>query len=218
MVSKTKTLSRFAFTLIELIFAIVIISIAVVSLPVMVQITSKGIENSLVQEAVFAASAEIMGATSYYWDQRSMEDVNVSHMSRVIDIGGTCENNSSLASHRLRDGHIAQAKHRRCLVSTSAAGLNALGGDYPGLNQASYSNKAIFVDPGGVDIGSATGYKHDYQSDLNVTSNATFTGTPNTDMKKITVTISNADSGDTVTSLSTYSANIGEVDYLKRSF
>ncbi len=45
-----------AFTLIELIFAIVIIAIAVVSLPTMVQVTSSGVAKNLeTQEAIFKA-------------------------------------------------------------------------------------------------------------------------------------------------------------------
>jgi len=83
VVAMTNHRKRFAFTMIELIFAIVIIAISVMSLPMMAVVTQRGMENNIVQEAIFAASAELMGATSGYWDENSMQDINVSHLSRV---------------------------------------------------------------------------------------------------------------------------------------
>ncbi|WP_366755894.1 type II secretion system protein [Sulfurimonas sp.] len=56
---------KYAFTLIELIFAIVIIGISVMSLPMLTQVTSSAIEKNLVQEAIFASVAEINLATTY---------------------------------------------------------------------------------------------------------------------------------------------------------
>ena len=53
MVRTSSTSKRFGFTMIELIFAIVIIAISVMSLPMMTQVTNKGLEESLVQEAIF---------------------------------------------------------------------------------------------------------------------------------------------------------------------
>jgi len=48
--------SHRGFTLIELIFAIVIIAISVVSLPTMIQVTSSGVEKNIeTQEAIFKA-------------------------------------------------------------------------------------------------------------------------------------------------------------------
>ncbi|MFA5461258.1 MAG: type II secretion system protein, partial [Sulfurimonas sp.] len=90
MVRTKKALHRAAFTLIELIFAIIIMSIAIVSLPMMMQINSDGVERGILQEAIFAASAELMGATTYYWDGRSTEDFNLSKYSRVVDVDGDC--------------------------------------------------------------------------------------------------------------------------------
>jgi prepilin-type N-terminal cleavage/methylation domain-containing protein len=62
---RKRILHRLAFTMIELIFAIVIIAISVMSLPMMTQVTSAGIERNLVQEAIFASVAEINLATTY---------------------------------------------------------------------------------------------------------------------------------------------------------
>jgi len=193
---------RYAFTMIELIFAIVVIAIAVVSLPVMTNVTQKGVEQNIVQEAVYAASSQIMSVLSGCWDERSMADANLSDYSRVIDIGGTCN-----AITRLRPGHIAQPFHRRCLDSSAVTGLDATGGAYYSLDDAVATVNAtanIFDNPN-ID---AQGYKDTY------TSSATITRT--NDIKKIVLTI-NDSSGGIVTKLITYSANIGEPQYYKRT-
>jgi len=194
---------RSAFTLIELIFAIVVIAIAIVSLPLMTGVTQKGVEQNILQEAIFAASTQLMGITAAYWDERSMEDADVSDLSRVVDIGGDCDTLT-----RLRPGHIAQPYHRRCLKSNSSDGLDLTINDnvYSLDDAVSDVNDAtsIFDNPDA----DATGYKDVY------TSNATISRYG--DVKKITVTVKDS-SGNIITKLITYSANIGEPDYYKRT-
>jgi len=193
---------RPAFTLIELIFAIVIIAISVVSLPIMTGVTQKGVEQNILQEAIFAASAQLMGITAAYWDERSMEDANLSDLSRVVDIGGDCN-----ATTRLRPGHIAQPFHRRCLDSNTTTGLDATGGSFYSLDDAvaaADGTPAIFDNPNA----DAAGYKDTY------TSSAAISRT--NDIKKITVSVEDS-SGNTITKLITYSANIGEPEYYKRT-
>lgn len=210
MVSRKNTLGRFAFTMIELIFAIIVISIAVITLPMMAQITSKGIEDSIVQEAIFAASAELMGATSYYWDRDSMQDSNVSRLERVIDVGGTCENNSSDPNYRLRPGHVNQPYHRRCLDNSATLVANTTDSTFPNLNNA--VNAAI-VDL--FDIGAAaeaSGYKQVYKSQVSIAAGA------NNNIKVLTASIYKNDGITLLTSLKIYSANIGEIDFYKRRF
>ena len=188
--------------MIELIFAIVVMSIAVMTLPMMTQITSKGIEGNIVQEAIFAASAELTGATSYYWDERSMEDVNVSRLERVVDVDGDCNINS-----KQRPGHV----NRMCLDSNDSSGVNYTtlsNSTIPNLNSNVHGSQLIFTD----DIKEGSGYKNNYYSTVTISN-----GFSNNDIKKVTITITNSD-GDNITSLSAYSANIGEIDYYKRRF
>ena len=211
MVGKRKLGSRSAFTMIELIFAIVIISIAVISIPVMSRITSKGIESNILQEAIFAGSAELMGATSYYWDRNSMEDANLSRYSRVIDIGTPpCEDDPNNSRFRLRPGHILQPLHRRCLENNDTAIFDAANNDFPNLNNAEHGSQEIFFNPDPT----AAGYKESYKSIVDI-SYVDETGNPNNNVKKITVTVTKAD-GTAITLLSTYSANIGEIDFFRR--
>lgn len=208
MVKRAKQTNRRAFTLIELVFAIVVISIAVVTLPMMIQVNNKGIEDSMVQEAIFAASAELMGASAGYWDANSMADNAVSHLSRVIDIGVIpCNNDNNDTRFRLRPGHIAQPLHRRCLDSNTTIASNASGGLYS-LDDADdgITSKVMFTD----NVTEEEGYKQTYRSLVSVNQDA---ANPNIKHVNINVTDSN---GNLVTILRMQSANIGEIDYYKR--
>ncbi len=189
--------------MIELIFAIVIIGVAVLSLPMMSQVTSKGVENNLAQETIFAASAELNQVMSYYWDERSIEDGSDA-LSRVIDSNNDCNDIT-----KMRIGHV----HRRCVNSNSNAAptIGSDAGDLDDIDDVSTLAKPLFT--GGA---SSQGYKQNYTSTVNVSTN-TFGTAGTNDIKKITVSVFDND-GNIVTSLSSYVANIGEVDYHKRTY
>lgn len=190
--------------MIELIFAIVIIAITVVSLPMMSQINQRGIENNIVQEVIFASSAELVGATAGYWDENSMQDANVTNLSRVINISGDCD-----PTTKLRPGHINQPYHRRCLDNNTTPANNAAGGVFYDLDDAEHGAANIYTD----NTTDAAGYKDTYNSTIDVSPSAT-----NANVKVLTVTVTDSDDGHVVTVLRTQSANVGETDYYKRMF
>ncbi len=207
MVNQHHRFSRFAFTMIELIFAIVIIAISVISLPMMTQATSKGIDSSLVQEAIFAASAELMGASAGYWDANSTLDAGMTSMSKVINIGNPqCENNASSNRFRLRPGHIPQPKHRRCLDNLAAPAANTPNVALPNLDNAVKNNVLTFTNT----ATNAAGYKRAYTTTVGVAN----TG----NVKIVTATIRDGVSSKTLVVLQMQSANIGEVEYHHRNF
>lgn len=189
--------------MIELIFAIVIISFVVVTLPRMTQVTSQGIDNNLVQEAIFAASAELNQAVSYKWDENSTEKDGSSSFSKVINTGD-CN-----PITKQRPGHV----NRMCLNGLNTKATNTADANIDDLNDASHSPQNIFIG-----VMSKDGYKQNYKSEVMV-DYASFgdTNASSKNIKEINVTITDSD-GDTTTSLRTYSANIGEVDYYKRSY
>jgi len=204
---------RFAFSMIELIFAIVIIGISVASLPIMTNAIGKGVENSLVQEAIFAAAAEMNQVLSYRWDENSINevvDINATGLANVIDNIGDCD-----ATTRLRPGHINQPYHRRCLdsnITTSSLGNGDSGeSTIDDIDDNILTNQALFT----ATSSSADAYKDTYKYSVAV-SKSDFGGRVNlNEAKEITVTVFNSD-GDTLTQLKSYSFNIGEVDYYKR--
>ncbi len=199
--------NRSAFTMIELIFAIVIISISVLSLPMMNQVIAKNTEGSIVQEAIFAASAELNQVLSNTWDEESIE--GNAYLARVVRTNpDLCDNNT-----KLRPGHINQPYHRRCTDTNLVPILNLTATPIDSLNDDAHINANILV--GGT---SASGYKDNYTSIIEVTSPSTINSNePDTNnTKRIRVRVSNANG--VIVQLDTFSANIGEVDYYKRSY
>jgi Tfp pilus assembly protein PilV len=204
---------RFAFTMIELIFAIVVIAIAVVSLPVMTQTTDKGIESNIVQEAIFASQAIINESIAYYWDENSLADQYISgdSFSRVIDTTGT----SCTGFPNQRPGHI----NRRCVSVSTIPVTNAAVGPVINYFDAQYNNKQILRNTSST-TAYAT-YKDLYTATATVTqcsAGCTQFGlnTVEPDLKEIAFDI-NDGSGNLIIKLRGYSANIGEVDVATRT-
>lgn len=206
---------RTAFTLIELIFAIVVIGITVISLPMMGQVINKGIEGNMVQEAIFIASTELNQAVTAKWDENSLQDGGSNSLARVID-NGNCDNNELSTTYRQKIGHINQPFHRRCLDLNTTTISNASSNNNIDALDDMEKTDVNLTNSG---VGQA-GYKQLYTTTVNVTNAGVIFGedqaNANSDIKKITVTVS--DNDGIITSLITYSANIGEVDYYKRSY
>lgn len=205
---KKPFLYKAAFSMIELIFAIVIIAITVISLPMMTQVTSQGIERNLVQEAIFAASAELNQALSFRWDRNSAEG-SATAFSKVINMDnngdGIGDNNCNNAK---RPGHAARSCRSDLLGVANVTDANITN-----LNNAEHGSQTIFVG----DATTAAGYKQDYNSELNVTTPSSFGGFANSpNIKRVRIQVSDADG--VVVQLDSFSCNIGEVDYAKRSY
>ena len=204
---------RSAFTLIELIFAIVIIAITVLTLPMMSRVTAKGIENSIVQEAIFAAATELNEATTYHWDANSINPATPNSYAKVIDINGQCDDNTSSPRYRLLPGQIEQPLHRRCLDSNTTMPADAKSAIVETVENAAHGYKLLFLNP----TPNKEGYKDKYKSTVTVSDNAKFGGSKNTDIKRIKVTIQDSNR-HVITSLKTYVTNIGETDYYKKAY
>lgn len=198
-----------AFTMIELIFAIVVISIVVLAIPTLINVSSKNEDNSMAQEAIFAASAELMGASNVYWDENSTYDQNKSSLSRVISIKDDHGYGECNTITHLRLGHINQPFHRRCLDDNNIGARNTPGGDVYDLNDIAHGSQELFTDSA-----DASGYKKKYNSILGVTLLS-----DDDNVKVVTETILNPDDGSVITKLKLQAANIGEVEpYKKRIF
>jgi len=200
-VVKNKSIKRFAFTLIELIFAIVIIGIAVISLPTMSQVSSRGIENALVQEGILLASLELHKATSGLWNENSL-DTNSSY-SKVINIAAIADCNETT---RLRPGHIPQPGHRSCFDDNRSTislnrGSSTTYNIYNALDPLNTPSVRVITDF----ASDADGYKTDYFKTVVIGQRAE--GIQG--LTDINITILN--NGQVVTRLRTIAANIGEV-------
>ena len=193
---------RYAFTLIELLFAIIIIAISVLSLPMMNQAIEKGETGNVLQEAIFSASTQLNDAISARWDENSFNP-GETDTAMVIDVSHLCDDNKSSPRYRYMPGQV----HRKCLDSNSTAPSDI---DIPGVD--SIADKAhttltnIFINSSS----NAKGYKNEYKSKLVVTRPVDFNGS-NGNIKKVESTITDS-SGNILVALKTYIFNIGDAD------
>ena len=201
---------RNAFTLIELIFAIVIISVVVLSLPVINKAIGDSVEESLVQEAIFASAAGLNEATSYRWDEHSMNDKLLNPLySRVVhtNIGGCV---AGTPNRRL--GHI----HRRCLDDLTTLPYYSGGAPYSdSVDEASHPAQSIYIVGGTT---SAAGYKQKYDSIISITNNASFGTVGDPNVKEVKITIQNSTSHETIVILNSYVSNVGELQYANKVY
>ena len=199
---------RHAFTFIELIFAIVIIAITIISLPMMNQAISKGIDENLVQEAIFASEAYLSEASTYAWDENSLADVNLSSYSRIINLNNECN-----ATTKQRKGNI----HRQCLSSLTTGISTMVNGQMYAVDPNNFHSELYDTSQAGTGDG-ASGYKKtDYNISLSITTPVAFGTAPTNDMKKLSVQVTDNSNGNTIVKLSTYVANIGEVPYYHKT-
>lgn len=233
---------RHAFTLIELIFAIVLVAIIVLSVPMMNLINAKATEGSIAQEAIFASSAKLMQTLSYPWDENSTDIEQILEgatvLSGVVKIPlGTAslDFNNTVC----RPGLIA----RRCRTDQNGSEVNVsnLGDDNTnvlirGLDDSNgtsklaagseaYKNQYRVVTSIAYvsDNGNAAGGLIDYNALNPFTSNFIFSdvaaGSP-TNLRVVTVTTEEFKNGawTPVTVLRAYGANIGEIKPYKRTY
>ncbi len=212
---------RSAFTMIELIFAIVIIAITVVSLPMMTQVTSKGLEANIAQEAVFATSAKMMQILSFAWDGNSI-DANTSKSldyAKVIDIADNAYARKN-ATTKLTDtnstfriGHVREGLHRRFFDINE----NIVPG--VGIEDQNITTTVNGFDKDGYKYNMTLTPTISYVSNDSSTANpfvlntSTSVNPTNIKMIEITTTINN-----NIILLRAYASNIGEVDFNKRQY
>lgn len=235
---------RKAFTLIELVFAIVIVAIIVLSVPMMNLINAKATEGSISQEAIFASSAKLMQTLSFPWDENSTDFEQILEGATVLSgIVKIPNGTTSLDFNNTvcRPGFIA----RRCRTDQDGWEVNVsnLGNDYPsplirGLDDA---NGTFMVN----NTTSSEGYKNQYHMtvDVSYVSDNTHSGggaidynasdpfggdlfvfsstasANKTNLRLITIsTFRQDDDVNPVTVLRTYGANIGEIKPYRRTY
>ncbi|MFA6761237.1 MAG: type II secretion system protein [Sulfuricurvum sp.] len=193
---------RKAFTLIELIFALVVISVVITSIPIIMRTTAKSIEDNLVQEAIFATSTQLMETSSLAWDKNSYADLVTSGLFKVVDIYNDCNTTT-----RQRIGHI----NRMCLDINSTSPAVDLS-----MESRSGSDEALiasFVN------GDAQGYKQNYTMDIDILPSDIVDGgfgAYEDDIKKVSISIKDEDNGDELVKMYLYSTNIGSFPYYKK--
>lgn len=154
-----------AFTLIELLFAIVIMSIVMLAFPTVMQTDSDAREQNLAQEAALAGSAKLAQVLSYQWDENStsLENINENGIDTAILVDGTNHvtnafNRVGTTQNRL-NGSVAQRRFFPATVNASPIADNNTS--IPAIDDFD----GTFSTTG---TPNAKGYKRNYRLDVSV--------------------------------------------------
>ncbi len=215
---------RRAFTMIELIFAIVVIAVVMLTIPMMIQVNNKALEVSAAQEAIFLVSAVLSETTTLIWDDNSLEGTATAvSLSKILDVGavgstyGRTDVNSSI-----RVGGLNEDLHRSFFEYNATDPSH-----YPALPDNAVTTLAHDISNS---IADSAGYKRSftitakrqYVPDTFATPFVFTAGAPGvqSNMKMTQVEINATVDGvnEVIARLRAYTCNIGEIDFAKRRF
>lgn len=228
------------FSLIEVVLAIVIIAISMMSVPMLLKQTSKSDEFSIIQEAVLASSTKMGNILSYSWDKNSYDnsnfilrtlDISSNGDSELVRVIGTNDSN-------LRKGHIFQNSRRRFFDYNGSNGITYPDNTVTPSNKVSindFHNQTATIGGGGaydykdstISMNSKIYYVPDSATYSNTNINFTFSQstsvpitsdpkTKSTNIKMIVITTISPLLGHSLT-LRTYESNIGQSKLITRT-
>ncbi len=115
-------------SMLELVIAIVVMGIAVMSLPIMLLQTKSNNEFALQQETILAARTKLGDILTYAWDEGITNQLEVAFVLDTNDTGSETELNKHTNSRRV--GHVMSDKRRKGFDTfTQATAHNNLGPD-----------------------------------------------------------------------------------------
>jgi len=228
---------RKATSLIELIIAIIVMGIAVMSLPMILTQTQNNDAIAMQQEAILSTKAKMGFITSYMWDQNSW-DGNAS-ISRILDTTNSASADNAFDVNtttdiRRRGNFLADARRRlwdignarRAPSTGGPVGINDIS-DFNGTNDNITLNANDMDYLFGITINATVNYLRDslvvggnYKSDpiIQFNFNTANTAANPTNIKMITLTTTSPTNPDINITLRSFASNIGQSKILKREW
>ncbi len=199
---------KLAFTMIELIFAIVIIGISMLSLPMIAQVSSTNIEKNLVQEAILIASTDMTKVISGKWDENSRQD-SENHENIIYTSHAEASANPLKRIGNINIGFDNNTSLRPTSLGTESGESSTDDSTFDDVDD--YHN---FETNATTESSDDKGYKQNYKKSILVAASSTFgTLANNPNIKKIEVIIKDSSSNDLV-KLHTYVTNNGSVQII----
>lgn len=223
-------------SMLELVIAIVVMGIAVMSLPLILLQTKSNNEFALQQETILAARTKLGDILTYAWDEEATNQLEGAFVLDTNDTGSETELNKHTNSRRI--GHLLADKRRKGFDTfTQATAHNALGSDTGEVTLVAYDDIDDFHNSvqSLYNTGEAALNGLDYKfTDINLTTRVIYVDDSATYSNQIIndfiFTTANANrrsnlkmiqidvvGAQTNFSLRAYSANIGESELLRRT-
>ena len=200
-----------AFTMIELIFAIVVIAVVLLTIPMMIQVNNKALEGNVAQEAIFLVSTVLTETTALIWDDRSIDgNVTTITASGILDTGGDGAY-SRVVGSSLRQGGMQKNRTRK-FFDTNTAPLQTAVESLTGIISGTSTSDLVGYK-NVYSIGATRGYIADTPAGFNFTTAMLGAGV-SSNIKMTTVEINATIDGvaTTISRLRAYTCNVGEAD------
>lgn len=227
-------MKRNGFSLVELVLSIVVIAIALMTVPLMLNQSSKSNQYALMQESILAARTKMGNVLSFKWDQNA-SDLNGS-VVRVVDVtdGAAALNRITYSDQNRRKGHVKEDRRRRMIDNETNASLGLEGTDFDDIDD--FHNESSIVAPAGGGVEGKFDYldddlnltvmvkyisddinysKQNLNFDFNVSSAPNFDATHSTNIKMIELNASSTNN-DVPFLFRTFSCNIGQSKLYER--
>ncbi len=175
-------MKRDGFSLVELVLSIVVIAIALMTVPLMLNTSAKSNQYALTQESILAARTKMGNILSFRWDQNA-SDANGS-VVRVVDVlnGASALDRKMTGDKNRRIGHVREDKRRRMTDQEVNASLGQEGSDFDDIDDFDGDVSIVAA------VGTGVEGKFDYlDSDLNLTTTVRFIS-DDTNYSKDTIT------------------------------
>ena len=118
---------RSAFTMIELIFALVIMGIVFLTLPLILIQNADSVEDNIIQESIFLSSSKMSQLLTFQWDENSKETGIILSAADVLTVSATGDNELDRNISDFRRGHFREDKHRRMTPINNERNASAIG-------------------------------------------------------------------------------------------
>jgi prepilin-type N-terminal cleavage/methylation domain-containing protein len=164
---------RSGFSLVELVFAIIIIAISLMSVPMLIGETSKSNQYSFIQESVMAARTKLGNILTFPWDQNSTLKNSKGVITAILVVQTHGDSNlSKITGSFYRRGHIKDPK-RRHYDTNHTVFAQAIAQDSNITDIGDFDNSSTTLTLTG---GSGTEGDFDYldKNDLNITTRVYF--------------------------------------------
>lgn len=226
---------RKATSMIELIIAIIVMGIAVMSLPMILTQTQNNDAIAMQQEAILSTKAKMGFITSYMWDENSWD--GGANISRILDTTNSASADNAFdvvpTDIRRRGNFLADARRRLRNVGdvrrdpftgVQPAGINDIS-DFNGTNDSITLNANDMDYLFGITINATINYLTDslvvggnYRTDpiIQFNFNTANTVANPTNIKMITLTTTSPTNSDINITLRSFASNIGQSKILKR--
>ncbi len=238
-----KKILRPATAMIELIFAIVIMGIVMMSAPQLISIAAKSGYVTIQQEAISEAASQASMVMGYAWDEQNTNERYIPTVLHTSTAGNSMLNENGTSGLRKGTPRVSRRSFiRRDAQEFNATAIGALGSDSSDLDDIDdfagdtnmtliHVSEADYIENDTINIHTVVSYITDSDTSGTYTPNGSntiyfnpnFSSTPpgSTNIKRITVTLTSTSGNEELNKtivFNAFSCNIGAIEFEEKSF